>query len=68
MRRLLLGLILLVLLFLVFYAATGFVNTVLSNLPPSEWDIDAVRTQVIFILWFICFLLGLAVVIEAATS
>ena len=66
MRRLLLGLALLGFLFLVFYVATGFVDAVLSSLPASPWDVEAIKLQAIGILWLICFLLALAIIAVVA--
>ena len=57
------GLALLGFLFLVFYVATGFVDVVLSSLPPSPWNVEAIKLQVISILWFICLMLALTVIV-----
>jgi len=67
MKRLMLALVLLVFLFSVFYVATGFVGAVLSGLPPSPWNVEAIKSRAVNILWFICLLLGLVVVVEAIT-
>jgi len=50
-------------LFSVFYVATGFVDAVLSGLPASPWDVEAIKSQAVSILWFICFLLALTVIV-----
>jgi len=62
-RRLLLALVLLGFLFLVFYVATGFVDAALSSLPASPWDVEAIKSQAVSILWFICLMLALTVIV-----
>jgi len=66
MKRLMLALVLLVFLLLVFYVATGFVDAVLSSLPPSPWDVKVIKSQAVNILWLICFLLALAIIAVVA--
>ena len=66
MKRLLLALALLGLLFFAFGLASWFVDAVLSNLPPSPWNVEAIKLQAIGILWLICFLLALAIIAVVA--
>jgi len=61
MGKLLLALLLFALLFFAFGLATWFVNAVLSSLPPSPWNVEAIKGQITAMLWFICLLLALAI-------
>ena len=60
------ALVLLVFLFLVFYVTTGFVDAVLSGHPPSPWNVEAIKSQAVNILWLICFLLALVIIVVVA--